>query len=47
MVPAVHYLRSRVILPLLSKSLTVGKAVCALIDAGGTPLKLLPRQERY
>ena len=34
MVPAVHYLRSRVILPLLSKSLTVGKAVCALIDAG-------------
>src|ERR1700722_3584417 len=34
MVPPVHYLRSRVILPLLSKSLTVGKAVCALIDAG-------------
>jgi len=34
MVPATHRLRSAVILPLLSKALTVSRAICVLIDAG-------------
>ncbi len=33
-VPATRRLRSAVILPLLSKGLTVGRAICVLIDAG-------------
>jgi hypothetical protein len=33
-VPATHRVRSAVILPLLSKALTVGRAICVLIDAG-------------
>jgi len=34
MIPATHLYRSAVILPLLSKALTVGRAICVLIDAG-------------
>ena len=34
MVPATDLYRSKVILALLSKALTVGRAVCALVDAG-------------
>lgn len=34
MVPATHRRRSFVILPLLSKALTVGRAICVLVDAG-------------
>ncbi len=34
MVPATHRRRSFVILPLLSKALTVSRAICALVDAG-------------
>jgi Family of unknown function (DUF5677) len=34
MIPATRRLRSAVILALLSKSLTVGRAVCVLVDAG-------------
>ena len=34
MVPATHRRRSFVILPLLSKALTVSRAICVLIDAG-------------
>ena len=33
-IPATHRLRSLVVLPLLSKALTLGRAICALIDAG-------------
>ncbi len=33
-IPATHSFRTAVILPLLSKSLTLGRAICALIDAG-------------
>lgn len=33
-VPATHRLRSLVVLPLLSKALTLGRAICVLIDAG-------------
>jgi uncharacterized protein DUF5677 len=33
-IPATRFYRTAVILPLLSKALTVGRAVCALIDAG-------------
>src|SRR5258708_36933867 len=34
MVPATHRRRSFVILPLLSKALTVSRAICVLVDAG-------------
>jgi hypothetical protein len=34
MIPATHCYRTAVILPLLSKALTVGRAICVLIDAG-------------
>src|SRR5260221_6348559 len=34
MVPATHRRRSFVILPLVSKALTVSRAICALVDAG-------------
>jgi hypothetical protein len=34
MMPATHVLRTAVILPLLSKALTVGCAICLLIDGG-------------
>jgi hypothetical protein len=34
MIPATRCYRTAVILPLLSKALTVGRAICALIDAG-------------
>ncbi len=34
MVPATHRQRSIVILPMLSKALTVSRAICALVDAG-------------
>jgi hypothetical protein len=34
MVPATRLYRNGVILPLLSKALTVGRAICVLIDAG-------------
>jgi uncharacterized protein DUF5677 len=33
-VPATQRLRSAVVLPLLSKALTLGRAICVLIDAG-------------
>jgi hypothetical protein len=33
-IPATNRLRSAVILPLLSKALTVSRAVCVLVDAG-------------
>jgi uncharacterized protein DUF5677 len=33
-VPATHRLRSIVVLPLLSKGLTVSRAICVLVDAG-------------
>jgi hypothetical protein len=34
MIPTTDALRNRVILPLLSKALTVGRAICALVKAG-------------
>jgi len=34
MVPAVRRYRNAVLLPLLSKALTVGRAICALVEAG-------------
>jgi hypothetical protein len=33
-IPATRYFTSKVLLSLLSKSLTCGRAVCALVDAG-------------
>jgi Family of unknown function (DUF5677) len=34
MIPAVRLFRNAVILPLLSKALTVGRAICVLVDSG-------------
>jgi hypothetical protein len=34
MIPATQVYRSKVILPLFSKALTVGRAICALVDEG-------------
>ncbi len=34
MIPASRFYRSKVILPLFSKALTVGRAICVLVDKG-------------